>query len=198
MNFSFNVFSERAVSVWRMISYEVLGKYKFDIILHQENLMQNWKETNMQDSMRAHDCTPAFLTILGWIASPGLALPCLRLAPGLALLASAGVAPGLAFKPHLPCLLPLLLVSPVLSGPPTPPPESPLSLPEKIFNKIGELVETEKKRENPPQWVGWGRVWFEQGTHVASQRSTARWKTSRSTLERLPGENYPDHKKTKR
>ena len=105
----------------------------------------------MQDSMRAHDCTPAFLTILGWIASPGLALPCLRLAPGLALLASAGVAPGLAFKPHLPCLLPLLLVSPVLSGPPTPPPESPLSLPEKIFNKIGELVETEKKRENPPQ-----------------------------------------------
>ena len=25
-----------------------------------------------------------------------------------------------------------------LSGPPTPPPESPLSLPEKIFNKIGE------------------------------------------------------------
>jgi len=86
--------------------------------------------------MRAHDCTPAFLTILGWIASPGLALPCLRLAPGLALLASAGVAPGLAFKPHLPCLLPLLLVSPVLSGPPTPPPESPLSLPEKIFNKI--------------------------------------------------------------
>ena len=103
----------------------------------------------MQDSMRAHDCTPAFLTILGWIASPGLALPCLRLAPGLALLASAGVAPGLAFKPHLPCLLPLLLVSPVLSGPPTPPPESPLSLPEKIFNKIGELVETEKKERKP-------------------------------------------------
>ena len=103
--------------------------------------------------MRAHDCTPAFLTILGWIASPGLALPCLRLAPGLALLASAGVAPGLAFKPHLPCLLPLLLVSPVLSGPPTPPPESPLSLPEKIFNKIGELVETEKREKTlPSEW----------------------------------------------
>ena len=31
-----------------------------------------------------------------------------------------------------------------LSGPPTPPPESPLSLPEKIFNKIGENAEISK------------------------------------------------------
>ena len=97
--------------------------------------------------MRAHDCTLAFLTILGWLASPGLALPCLRLAPGIALLASASAVPGLALKPYLPCLLPLL-ASPALTGPPTPPPESPLSLPEKIFAKIGELVETTQKREN--------------------------------------------------
>ena len=32
------------------------------------------------------------------------------------------------------------LASPASTGPPTPPPESPLSLPEKIFNKIGELA----------------------------------------------------------
>ena len=99
----------------------------------------------MQDSMRAHECTLAFLTILGSAASHGLALPCLRLAPSVALLASASasVAPGLAF----PSLLPLL-ASPVLTGPPTPPPESPLSLPEKIFNKIGELEFGRQKREN--------------------------------------------------
>ena len=95
---------------------------------------------HIQGSMRAHDCTLAFLTIFGWLASPGLALPyCLGLAPGLALLASASasVAPAKAFAlPSLPCIA--LLASPALTGPPTPPPESPLSLPEKIFNKIGE------------------------------------------------------------
>ena len=101
----------------------------------------------MQDSMRAHDCTLAFLTIFGWLAFPSLAWPCLPLPPaGVALLASASVAPGLASKPCLPCLLPLL-ASPVLTGPPTPPPESPLSLPEKIFNKIGEFAQTVIKSE---------------------------------------------------
>ena len=95
----------------------------------------------LQGSMRAHDSTLAFLTIFGWLASPGLALPyCLRLAPGLALFASASasVAPAKAFGlPCLPCIA--LLASPALTGPPTPPPDSPLSLPEKIFNKIGGL-----------------------------------------------------------
>ena len=95
----------------------------------------------MQDSMRAHDCTLAFLTIIGWLAYPGLAWPCLGLAPGLALVASAS-ASGLALPSCLPCLA--LLASPALTGPPTPPPESPLSLPEKIFNKIGGLVQKTK------------------------------------------------------
>ena len=102
---------------------------------------------HIQGSMRAHDCTLALLTIFGWLASPGLALPyCLGLAPGLALLASASasVAPAKAFAlPCLPCIA--LLASPALTGPPTPPPESPLSLPEKIFNKIGGLATKDRK-----------------------------------------------------
>ena len=104
--------------------------------------------------MRAHDCTLASLTIFGCLAYPGLALPSLGLASsGVALLASASasIAPGLG----LPCIA--LLASPALTGPPTPPPESPLSLPEKIFNKIGGLVEKAKYSANyvaPPPVSG--------------------------------------------
>ena len=83
--------SGHIVPVWRMISYEVLGKYTcLPCFL--------FLKSGVQGSMRAYDCTLVLLTIFAWLASPAS------------------------------------------TGPPTPPPESPLSLPEKIFNKIGELA----------------------------------------------------------
>ena len=187
-----NTFSELAVSVWRMISFEVLGEYEFDMFLHLEKIRQKWK-----DIFRVA-CGHMIVLWRCWQFLAGslpLVLPCLiasDLPLGLPCLqVQVQVLPLLR---HLPCLvcpalpswLPLLSQGPQLHLP------SHLSHFQRRYST--RLVGWQQKTEKIPfeisfstQWVEWRRVWWELVTPVVSQKSTVRWKTSQWTLETLPG-----------